>query len=69
MQGDIIMRDPKRIERIGRKFIDLWKIYPNMRFFQFVEYLKSQNTKDDSFYIEDEETEKIIDNLLNKPSL
>jgi hypothetical protein len=60
------MRDPKRIDRILDKVKTLWKSYPDQRLLQlFDNYLTSQ-FDGDLFFVEDEETEKIIDMKLQQ---
>lgn len=62
------MRDINRIEPFIEKLLELWKLYPDLRFFQLVEFIKKQLNVVDAFYIEDNETLKIIENLLKANS-
>lgn len=49
------MRDLKRIEKVLAQLRILWYQYPDMRFFQLVEFIKSQMGYDDAFFVEEEE--------------
>ena len=59
------MRDPKRIEKFIRKLADYWKTYiPDWRFGQFMSNFLGfveHETKRDSFFIEDDEMNKLLD--------
>ena len=51
------MRDPKRIEKVLAKLRDLWLTYPDLRFFQVVDVLKSQvehHRHIDPYFLEDD---------------
>ena len=54
------MRDKERIKRIVAKFSLLWEEMPDMRFCQLVSNLTN---KDDIFYVEDTEFEKMLDEM------
>lgn len=58
------MRDPKRIKRILDKINKIWKSNPDQRMFQL--FINLGLVLDDStiWNIEDEDTEKRIDNYL-----
>lgn len=68
------MRDFNRIERIMRKIQTAWgATNPDLRFWQFMDVLKSRYAIDhnvlqtfDMFYVEDDEFEKVLDNLLSE---
>lgn len=48
------MRDPKRIETVMEKVREYWLTYPDLRFFQMIECLKSDmGLEGDQFYLED----------------
>lgn len=55
------MRNPKRITVIMKKITQLWQRYPDLRFFQLVEMLKSKCPMSDVFYFEDDDLETIIE--------
>lgn len=57
------MRDKNRINRIIAKFTLLWEEIPDMRFCQLVSNLTN---KDDIFYIEDTEFEKMLDDMYDR---
>lgn len=64
------MRDPKRIDGFINSFEKLWKEKPDLRFFQLVSILSNKacmykNTNDD-FFIEDDITIKIINEIIEK---
>ena len=50
------MRDPARIEKTLGLIRSIWYRYPDLRFFQMVEYVKSIVEKNgaDAFYVEDD---------------
>ena len=54
------MRDKDRIKRIIAKFALLWEEMPDMRFCQLVSNITN---KDDIFYVEDTEFEKMLDEM------
>ena len=58
-----IPRDPARIDRILEKVGKVWKELPDFRFGQFVVNFYGEK---DIFYVEDEELEKRLDELLKK---
>jgi len=55
------MRNPERIKVIISQFGRLWKKYPDMRFFQLVDFLRNPN--EDVFYLEDD---KVIERIREK---
>lgn len=62
------MRDPARIERVCNKLKELWIKHPDLRFGQIVSLMYSPwaipgEQKFDPFYIEDDISEEIIENL------
>ena len=59
-------RDKARIGAIMSMVGIIWSWYPDMRFFQFVEYLyhKFGVDKDDMFYIEDDAFEQHLRDVL-----
>lgn len=62
------MRDPKRIEAIGRKLIDHWHEVPDWRLGQLMWNIIGYVTKRtgrDIFYIEDDELMLLIDEFFN----
>ena len=57
------MRDENRIQKIADLLVKYWLQYPDTRFWQMIELLKSQmgdNGRDDQFYTEDSETELFL---------
>lgn len=54
------MRDPDRIIRIIQLLEKGWKKNPDLRLGQIFENLKRYSGKKDLFYLEDEETERLI---------
>lgn len=57
------MRDKERIKRIVAKLQLLWEEMPDMRFCQLVSNITNKN---DIFYIEDTEFEKMLGNMYNR---
>lgn len=57
------MRDPKRIDRIAKKFTYIWKSVPDWRFCQLYVNLFG---REDNFYIEDDKIEAILDEIIEK---
>lgn len=65
------MRDPARIYRVMFKIETLWVKHPDLRFFQFMTWLKWSMIKEnyidiDPFSLEDDILEKILDKMLNE---
>lgn len=71
------MRDENRISNIANKIEVIWrKTNPNLRFWQFLEVLvcrynadhslTDRKTMNEMFYVEDEDFEKILDNILSE---
>ena len=54
------MRDPNRIHRILRLLAAGWSQAPDLRLGQIFENLKVYAHKEDLFYVEDDELERII---------
>lgn len=54
------MRDPKRIHNIMVMVETLWKMNPDMRFFQLVEWISNVTDANNSFYVEDD---KVLDTI------
>lgn len=56
------MRDPKRIEKVLAQLRSVWYQYPDMRFFQLVEFLKSKmdDKSFDTFYLEDDKLSEFL---------
>ena len=63
------MRDPKRTYAILAKMKELWNMFPDMRFWQIIELITSdeilQNVSD-PFFIEDDKCLEAINNIINK---
>ena len=66
-------RDPKRIHKITALIHSYWAKYPDLRFFQVIsniEFEYNQSVGDtkipDIFFLEDEEFEKFLINLINQ---
>lgn len=57
------MRDKERIKRIIAKLSLLWEEMPDMRFCQLVSNIANRN---DIFYIEDTEFEKLLDEMYDR---
>jgi hypothetical protein len=52
-----ISRDPARINKLLDRFRDLWEQYPDMRFYQMVQYITPpQVPVSETFYVEDDLT-------------
>ncbi len=63
-------RDPKRIKRILEKIRILWENSPDQRLGQFLQNIFGSTIRDQPiFFKEDDEIEKILDNLLNKKKI
>ena len=60
------MRDSKRIPAILEKINKIWNQYPDLRFFQVIEIIKSKSYKvgyqsSDMFYFEDDDLDFILE--------
>ena len=60
------MRDIKRIEPFLKKFRELWKLYPDMRFSQMIYLIAEEMKVNDIFYSEEDKWIKAIDNLIER---
>lgn len=73
------MRDPNRIPRVTQKIQTVWLGTPDLRFWQLMAILKDRYAidkfperktfevkTDDLFYLEDEDFEKVLDNLISE---
>lgn len=60
------MRDVNRIKPLLYKLEKLWLKEPDLRFGQIICLLQNQMYTDDIFYIEEDELEKAIDELIVK---
>lgn len=73
------MRDPNRISRVMQKIQTVWLGAPDLRFWQLMGILKNRYAidkfperktfevkTDDLFYLEDEDFEKVLDNLISE---
>jgi len=67
------MRDPKRIDVIMKMIADLWYCYPDLRFFQLVEFIKNQIdgaeidlSGKNFFYYEDDRLKEELTKLFDK---
>lgn len=73
------MRDPNRIPRVMQKIQTVWLGTPDLRFWQLMAILKDRYAIDkfperktfevktnDLFYLEDEDFEKVLDNLISE---
>lgn len=73
------MRDPNRIPRVMQKIQTIWLGTPDLRFWQLMAILKDRYAidkfperktfevkTDDLFYLEDEDFEKVLDNLISE---
>lgn len=56
------MRDPGRINRIVKLLELIWNKYPDLRFIQLVEFIKS--VKDVNFYTEDDAVALALQELI-----
>lgn len=54
------MRDKYRIVNLLTLFATGWSKVPDMRFGQIIENLKKYSGKEDLFYLEDDEMERLI---------
>lgn len=57
------MRDISRIPRMIERLERLWIGLPDWRFGQLIENIKSFSEKEDLYYMEDNEFEKLIQNF------
>lgn len=55
------MRDPERIDDFCKKLSEYWHMYPDFRFGQIIENIKSSNGINDIFYIEDNKMMEMIE--------
>lgn len=63
------MRDPKRIEKVLGLLGNVWRGKPDLRFYQLVNFLSSEQNlgeKVDSYYIEDEKLIEILKEVMGK---
>lgn len=61
------MRDPKRIDRIINKLFIVWQNQSDLRLNQLIEsIIKYNQYKGDIFYLEDDDFEIMLNNLLFK---
>ena len=60
------MRDINRIDEFCKEIALHWKNFPDLRFGQILENIKSYYGKEDFFYIEDDEFIKLFTNYFNK---
>ncbi len=61
------MRDPKRIDRIINKLSIVWQNQSDLRLNQLIEsIIKYNQYKGDIFYLEDDDFEIMLNNLLFK---
>jgi uncharacterized protein YihD (DUF1040 family) len=62
------MRDIKRIPKVLSVIESFWGLYPDMRFFQFIEYIESmvkeELKKEDLFYLEDDQLIEFLNKKL-----
>ena len=63
------MRDCKRIPRITEKLMKCWCKVPDWRLCQLFENLRSFSGRQDLFYVEDEDFEKLIDKFIEEMGL
>lgn len=59
------MRDISRIPRMIERLERLWIRFPDWRFGQLIENIKSFSGKEDLYYMEDDEFEKLIQDFYN----
>ena len=62
------MRNTNRIRPFLNKIEKIWLKHPHLRFGQLIEIINHSdvNAKDDMFYIEDKDFEKLIDKFSKK---
>lgn len=60
------MRDPKRIPKILAKLQLLWEELPDQRLCQLISNVTGRSRGQDIFYIEDEDFEKMIDEMYDR---
>ena len=58
------MRDPKRIWPFLSKLAELWKLKPDYRFWQLLQSIPLDR---DPFFLEEAETEAILDKEIARP--
>ena len=58
------MRDPERIDRIIEKFTYIWK-NPEITDQRFCQLYVNLFGREDNFYVEDDEVEKRLDEVIN----
>ena len=57
------MRDPNRIELIATLLVDVWKKYPDMRFWQLLLSIDWNHYGIDFFYLEDDEVLSVLERV------
>ena len=60
------MRDKNRISRILEKLEAVWSLYPDQRLMQLLLNILSEDETMFLFYVEDDEVEQLIDEVLLK---
>jgi uncharacterized protein YihD (DUF1040 family) len=58
------MRDKNRISRILEKLEAVWSLYPDQRLMQLLLNILSEDETIFLFYVEDDEVEQLIDEVL-----
>lgn len=57
------MRDPARIELIATLLVDIWKKYPDLRFWQLLLDIDWNNYGTDFFYLEDDKVLSVLERV------
>ena len=57
------MRDPARIELIATLLVDIWKKYPDLRFWQLLLGIDWNHYGEDFFYLEDDEVLSVLERV------
>ena len=57
------MRDTARIELIATLLVDVWKKYPDMRFWQLLLCIDWNHYGEDFFYLEDDEVLSVLERV------
>lgn len=65
MKGEILMRDPNRIDPLLRSIKEIWSKYPDLRLLQLLTNV-TYSEKCDQFYVEDDRLLELLEEAKEK---